>query len=124
VRLDAGELQQPAPGVEGAARLGLPQPGELGVAAGQAVLGDRVAPSDPVQQPLGELGAGGRERVQVGRGDDEQRHAVDAVVVEPVADERRAAERRGGHVVDRHRDGVGHAAAASLVRAWAVSAAR
>jgi len=43
------------------------------------------------------------ERVQVGRGDDEERDPLDAVVLEPVADQGAALERRGLDVV--HGDG-------------------
>ena len=42
--------------------------------------------------------------MQVGRRDDEQRHAVDAVVVQPVADQRAALERRRLDVVQRDRE--------------------
>ena len=66
----------------------------------EAVLGDRVAAVAAVEQPGGEVGAALEERVQVGRGDHEQRHAVDAVVGEPVADQRAALERRRLDVVD------------------------
>ena len=62
----------------------------------EAVLGDRVARVDAVEQPVRELGRAGGERVQLRRGDHEQRHAVDAEVVEPVADQRAALEASAG----------------------------
>ena len=67
-RLDARELQQAPPGVDGAACLLLVQPGELRLAAREAVLRDRVAAVRAVEEPLGELGARGGERVQAGAG--------------------------------------------------------
>ena len=63
-------------------------------------------------QPLHHLGPAVVEGVQVGRRDDEQRHALDPVVVEPVADERAALEGRGLDVVqgDGDRARAPHAA--------------
>ena len=71
--------------------------------------------------------------MQVGRGDHEQRRAVDAMVVEPVADQRAALERRRLDVVDRDgdaplagtaRDSVGGDHAASRAAAAAGASAR
>ena len=59
------------------------------------------------------VGEAGGERVQVRRGDDEQRRAVDAEVVEPVADERAALERGWLDVVDGDGDRAARAPSAS-----------
>ena len=73
----------------------------------EAVLGDGVAARGALGQPLHHLGPAVVERVQVGRGDDEQGHALDPVVVEPVADQRAALEGRGLDVVQGDGDGAG-----------------
>ena len=108
--LHAGEPQDAAAGLDRAPRLVAVEAEELGrrVAAPrrrrrgavlEAVLGDRVAARGALGQPLDHLGPAVVEGVQVGRRDDEQRHALDPVVVEPVADERAALEGRGLDVV-------------------------
>ena len=123
-RAHAGEPQDAAAGLDRAPRLVAVEAEELGgrVAAPrrgrrgavlEAVLGDRVAARRALGQPLHHLGPAVVERVQVGRRDDEQRHALDPVVVEPVADQRAALERRGLDVVQGDGDRArvrGHAA--------------
>ena len=123
VRLDSGELEHPPAGVDGAARLLLVEPHELrrapaarGVQARrgrcataqllvlEAVLGDRVAREATFVQPVDHLRAALAERMQIASGDHQQRDAIDAVVVEPVADQRAALEGRGLDVVQCHRD--------------------
>ncbi len=59
----------------------------------EAVLGDRVAERAPLEQPRDHLRRALADRVQIARGDHQQRHAIDAMVVEPVADQRAALER-------------------------------
>ena len=70
----------------------------------KAVLGDRVAGAAALAQPAAHLRRALAERVQVARGDHQQRHAIDAVVVQPVADQRAALERRRLDVVQRDGD--------------------
>jgi hypothetical protein len=70
----------------------------------EAVLGDRVAGRAALDQPVTQLWRALSERVEVARRDHEQRHAVDAVVGEPGADQRATLERRGLDVVRRDRD--------------------
>ena len=109
-RAHAGEPQDAAAGLDRAPRLVAVEAEELGgrVAAPrrgrrgavlEAVLGDRVAARGALGQPLHHLGPAVVEGVQVGRRDDEQGHALDPVVVEPVADQRAALEGRGLDVV-------------------------
>ena len=70
----------------------------------EAVLGDRVAGLAALGQPAHHLGRALADRVQVAGRDHQQRDAVDAVVVEPVADHRAALERRRLDAVQRDRD--------------------
>jgi len=72
--------------------------------ADEPVLGDRVAGVLAFEQPAGQLRAARVERMHPRRGDHEQRQAVDAVVGQPVADQRAALERRGLDVVERNGD--------------------
>ena len=70
----------------------------------KAMLRDRVARPPALGQPVGHFRRALTHRMQVAGGDDEQRDAVDAVVVEPVADQRAALERRRLDVVHGDRD--------------------
>ena len=66
----------------------------------EAVLRDRVAVTLAVAQPLRDLRPAVTEWVQIARWDHQQRDARNAVVVEPVADQRAALEGRGLDVVE------------------------
>jgi len=70
----------------------------------KAVLCDRVAEPPAFGEPAGHRRAALAQRMQVARGDHQQRDAVHAVIVEPVADQRAALERRGLDVVQRDGD--------------------
>ena len=70
----------------------------------EAVLGDRVAAALALDQPADHLRRTLGERVQVARRDHQQRHVIDAVVVQPVADQRATLERRRLDVVQGHGD--------------------
>jgi hypothetical protein len=61
----------------------------------QAVLRNLVSRNATFDQPRAQLGRALGKRVQVACGYHEQRDAVDAVVVEPVANQRAALECRG-----------------------------
>ena len=131
VGLDAGELQHAPAGVDGAPRLLASSPTNspsrrlrarassrraeppcAGARAGsRAGRSRRRARRRSISQ-LDHLRRALAERVQVARRDHEQRDAVDAVVVEPVADQRAALERRRLDVVQRDGD-----------RGWAVGRA-
>jgi hypothetical protein len=58
----------------------------------EAVLGDRVARRASLTEPANHLGRALTNRMQIAHGNDEQRDAVDAVVVEPVPDDCAALE--------------------------------
>ena len=78
----------------------------------EAVLGDASPRAVHSASHSDDLRPAVVEGVQVGRRDDQQRDALDPVVVEPVADQRAAFEGRGLDVVqgDRDRAGARHAA--------------
>jgi hypothetical protein len=70
----------------------------------EAVLGDSVAAALALVQPLRDLGSPIVQRVQVTRGDHKQCDPLDAVVSEPIADQRAAIERRRLDVVESDED--------------------
>src|ERR1700686_5845284 len=70
----------------------------------KAVLGDGVAAAAALGEPLGHLRRALAQGVQITGGDDEQRDAVHAVVIEPVANAGAAVEGSGLHIVEGHRD--------------------
>ena len=120
VRLDPGELQHPPAGVHRAPRLLAVEADEL---AGRRCACSVRRPKPPrrrqtcwkpcwaiespgvtaLAQPLHHLGRALADRVQIAGRDHQQRHAVDAVVVQPVADHRAALE--GGRLDSVQRDG-------------------
>ncbi len=77
-------------------------------------------------EPFDEAVVAVPEGMQVRRRDDEQRRAVDAVIVQPVAHEGHALEGRRLHVVDRDRDlrAGDHAAARSMTGTVSSAAVR
>ena len=123
-RLDPGELHQAPAGVHRAPRLVRVEPQELAFVVGieraqrpvgaapaspgaqvlEAVLGDRVAAALALDQPTHHLRRALRQRVQIARRDHQQRHVIDAMVVQPVADQRAALERCRLDVVQGHGD--------------------
>ncbi len=127
-RLEPGQLQHAPPGVHGAPGLLGIEAQELGFAVCserarkaphpvgaarpstgparaqvlEAVLGDRVAAALALDQPLHHLRGALGQRMQVARRDHQQRDLADAMVVEPVADQGTALERRRLDVVQGH----------------------
>ena len=113
-------MHQPPAGTQRAPRLVCAEAGELatapaGLGALKPVLRDGVTCADALGQPPRELGPRIGEGVQLGGRRHEQRDAVDAKVVQPVADQRTALERRRLDVMQRERDAV-HCSARAL--AW------
>ena len=104
MRLDAREAQQPPPGQQRPARVLLGHPVEVPVAVLEPELCYRVSAAPAFGEPGGELRGPVGERMQLRSRDDEQRDAVDAVIVQPVADQRAALERGRLDVVQRDRD--------------------
>jgi hypothetical protein len=68
------------------------------------VLGDRVAAALALLQPLRDLGSPIVQRMQVTRGDHEQCDPLDAVVGQPIADQRAAVESRRLDIVKGDED--------------------
>ena len=116
------ELEHPPARVKRAARLVVAEPHELtlhwsrrvpqhasrerrrGLVVLKAVLRDRVAQTPSFREPAGHRRAALAQRMQVAGGDHQQRDAMHAVIVQPVADQRAALERRRLDVVQRDRD--------------------
>ena len=95
-------------------------PGAAQLLVLEAMLGDRVAGQPTLRKPAGHLRAAHAERMQVASRDNEQSDPIDAVVIEPVADQGAALEGCRLDVVDSDRHPApGGRCAPRRLHAWA-----